>query len=512
YYVGAKLILDGQPLEKAGQATERPLFPGFLSSMLMLTGQNLKITLAIIVQLAGISLYLSGREVSRFIGVFPASLYMTLMYFYIQPLIGYTLSEMLGFMLGCLASALIWRASHNLKWADLTLGLMTLLVAVSARAGAFLIFPALALWIGWIFRGERRFSLKMASGSLIVILIGFYLINAVYPLLLGVPSGSAFGNFSYALYGQIRGGTGWHSAIEELGTRDPAQVYRAALQFFLQHPISLLIGFAKAYRDFFLLGNRSIFPFGGYSWQNWLNVVLWVGLLLLFTSGLIQSVKNIRSKLSSLLIAGFVGIFLSIPFLPPIDGGSRLYASTIPFFFVIPALGLSQLTKEFEQKFTAKNDFQTATMAPRSISIILLTLTLIAPVVNYALGQKSAYTLPSCPAEQKPFAIEVHQGSYIDLVREGTARCGLVPGVCLGDFVRNNREKTTDDYYQSLLQSMESSNENLQLIPAIDLVGGKFHYFHVSHNSSRGNLSSGLVSGCAVEVLTENQSVYEVSP
>jgi len=45
YYMGADLILHGFPVIDANQATERPLFPGFLASVLFLTGQNLKISI-----------------------------------------------------------------------------------------------------------------------------------------------------------------------------------------------------------------------------------------------------------------------------------------------------------------------------------------------------------------------------------------------------------------------------------------------------------------------------------
>jgi hypothetical protein len=285
YYLGADLILHGLPMEKAGQATERPLFPGFLSSILMLTGQNLKIAVAVIAQLAAIGLYLSAQQIRQSMGALPASLYITLMYFYIQPLIGYTLSELLGFTLGCLGFVLTWHASHNLKWFDLLPGLITLLVAASARAGAFFIFPILVIWAGWIFRGEKRFSIKAAGYAFLIVSVGYFLVNAAYAQWLGIPSGSAFGNFSYALYGQVRGGTGWHSAIEELGTRNPPAIYRAALQFFLEHPLSLFIGFAQAYRDFFLPGNQSIFAFR----SRWLaergKLVLWVGTIVLLLDG-----------------------------------------------------------------------------------------------------------------------------------------------------------------------------------------------------------------------------------
>lgn len=510
YYLGADLILHGLPMERAGQATERPLFPGFLSSILMLTGQNLKTAVAVIVQLAGIGLYLSAQRIRHSMGTLSASLYITLMYFYIKPLIGYTLSEPLGFTLGCFAFVLVWQASHSLKWIDLFLGLITLLVAASARAGAFFIFPMLTIWAGWIFRREKRFSIKAAGYAFIFILAGYFLINTIYAQYLGIPSGSAFGNFSYALYGQVRGGTGWHSAIEELGTRNPSAVYRASLEFFLEHPLSLLIGIAKSYRDFFLPGRQGIFVFRLEGWLGWANLVVWVGIMALLLRGLMRLVKDIHLKLASLLVAGFVGLILSIPFLPPIDGGARFYASTMPFFFTIPALGLSPFAKEMEQNSTSRVYIYGDLIVSRATSITLVALTLIVPIGVYALSHKPAYAVPACPPQQEPFVMEVHQGSYIDLIKDGTAQCGPSPEVCLSDFEKNNTEKKVDDYYQELLLLTKSSDTNVRIIPAIDLVNEEFHYFYVPHSRIKGISSLNIASGCATEIKTKNQSIYQV--
>jgi hypothetical protein len=509
YYLGANLILNGLPVVGAGQATERPLFPGLLSALLMLTGQNLKIALAIVSQLIGIGVYLSSQQIRNAMSISAASLFGTLMFFYIHSLSGYTLSELTGFMLGCFAFILIFRASKSLNWFDLALGLFALLTAVSARAGAFFIFPLMALWMGWVNRGTRRFSMKTTIYAIIFIAIGYSLVNSVYSRLLGIPSGSAFGNFSYAIYGQVRGGTGWHSAIEELGTRDPSIVYRAALDFFLEHPISLFIGFAKSYRDFFLPGGWSIFPFG-YGWQDWRNIVVWLGIMTLLIVGLVQLLKGVRANLPSMLTAGFIGILLSIPFLPPIDGGARFHASTMPFFFAVPAIGISWFLRDGRQREMPDSGLQGGLGTARFITAILLALTLIAPPVIQALSQKPAYNQPLCPTQQKPFAMEFHSGSYVDLVKDASTRCGVVPEVCLSDFEENNTEKMIDDFYQKIISLTNDSDANVRIIPAIDLIGEKFHYFYISHDKLPDVSSFGLISGCATEIETKNQSIYQV--
>jgi len=509
FYYGASLILKGLPVVNAGQATERPLFPGFLSALLMMTGQDLKVALAIISQCAGIGVYLSARQIRSVMSAFAASLFGTLMFFYIQSLVGYTLSELFGFMLGCFAFILIFRACQPLNWYDLALGLLALLTAVSARAGAFFIFPMMALWVGWVYREKKRFSLKFSVFSFVFLVIGYFLVNSVYSWLLGIPPGSSFGNFSYAIYGQARGGTGWHSAIEELGTRNPSLVYRAALDFFLEHPISLFIGFAKSYRDFFLPGGRSIFPYVS-SWQDWQSVVLWIGTMILFVYGLTWLFKNIRSTLPSMLIAGFIGVFLSIPFLPPIDGGARFYASTMPFFFVVPAMGINRFFRNVHRGIISSDDQQSELALAQPITITILALTLVAPLTTQSFSQKPTHDPIVCPIQQEPFVMEVHSGSYIDLVKDGSNRCGVVPEVCLNDFEENNTEISIDDFYQKIFSFAKDSNANVRIIPAIDLVEGKFHYFYISHDKLLGDSSSELISGCAVEIETKNQSIYQV--
>jgi len=511
YYFGANLLLNGFPMLNAGQATERPLFPGFLATLLLLTGQNLKITLAIITQLGGVGLYFSARQIRNSFGWITASLFATLLYFYIQHWVGYSLSELLGFMAGCWGFTMIWLASSHRRKADLIVGVAILLVAVSARAGAFLIFPMLVLWAGWVFRAEKRYSLKAAVYALVVTVALYLLINSVYSRFLGIPPGYSFGNFSYMIYGQVRGGTGWHSAIAELGTRNPAFVYRAAWDFFLKHPISLFIGFAKSYRDFFKFGDSGIFPFSGSEGQYIPNIILWLGMLILLLWGIIQLCKNIRSNLASLLLAGFVGIFLSIPFLPPVDGGSRFYASTMPFFFAPLVVGAGSLSKSIQEAIPSADDASTGDLIiSRYASAILLATVIIAPILIHIFSQEPVDAAMACPAKQRSFLIQSYPASYVDLVKDHSAQCGKIPQVCLNDFERNNLELVNDDYYRSLISLAKNDNTNIRIVPAINLTENTFHYYYIPLDQLSNHDWSGLLAGCAVEIKTMDQSIFQV--
>lgn len=141
--------------------------------------------------------------------------------------------------------------------------------------------------------------------------------------------------------------------------------------------------------------------------------------------------------------------------------------------------------------------------------MILIALTLVVPIGIYSLSQKSTYAMPSCAIGQTPFALEIQQGSYIDLIK-GTAKCGLVPKVCLSDFEKNNTEKGIDDYYQELLLLTKGHDTDVRIIPGVDLINQEFHYFFISHNKISDNPLPSLVTGCVVEIKTENQSIYQV--
>jgi hypothetical protein len=504
YYLGANLLLNGLPIRVAGQALGRPLFSGFLSSLLLLTRQNLKIVLAIMAQLAGIGLYLSARPIRQTMGVLAGALYVTFMYFYFQIIAGYAMSEALGFIGGCFGFALLWLAARHRKWFDILLGLGFLLVAISARAGAFFIFPLLAIWVGWIFRGKKRFSLLPAAAILGILAAGYIVVNTVYPRLLGVPEGSSFSNFAYTLYGQVRGGAGWHSAIDELGTRNPSQVYQAAWNVFLAHPSSFARGSAKAYADFFLPADSSIFVFGTRDRFYVLDLILWGLTIIILLRGIYLLIFKRRSTISTLLLAGFIGILLSIPFLPPIDGGMRFYASTMPFFFVLLAVGVSRFIDLDKEPAPAKNEL----FSLRFGSVILLTLTVLLPPVTLRASTRPALTEPACSPDQRPFVIDIHPDSYIDLVQDRSTSCGLAPEICYNDFLKHNTQMGIDDFYQELNSLAASSQTDMRIIPTINLLDGYFQYFVTTNVQVLGNSSQKHLSGCATRIQTENQRIF----
>jgi hypothetical protein len=507
YYHGAKFISVGQLISNnSNGATWRPLFPGFLASLLFIFQQNLQWSLAVIAAIVGTCYYVSAYHVNKNMGALSASVYMTLLYFYIQPLIGTAYTEPLGFALGCLGLVLLWTAAKKQKTIDLIFGLVSLTLALSVRAGAFFILPVLILWSGWAFRGSKRFSLQNAGISAVTLIITFLMVNLVYDRLMVQPGGVPFGNFAATLYGQVVGGAGYNWAFRTLPSRAPAFIYRAAGRFFLAHPLSFSIGAYKAYRDFFLLqiGVFSFLNGGEFVWEG---IALWMIASLLLLWGLFKSVRSFALPESSLLIAAFVGILISIPFLPPIDGGIRIYASSMPFVFALAAVGIG---KNFSVTEPAESPDGFG-IAARAMSIILGTLTVLLPVIILNINKQPAVNAMSCSNAQVPYAVIVNPGSYIDLVPDHTTACGRMPEICLGDFHQNlgSNDPSNQDVYNRLIAL--AANKSLRVFEAQDIVMGDFHFF-IGPSADFPNVSrSYVIAGCASEVkIPLRPDIYQI--
>src|SRR5271157_446789 len=507
YYHGAKFISAGQLISNnSNGATWRPLFPGFLASILFIFRQNLQISLAVIIALVGICYYLSAYLINKNIGSLAAAVYMSLLYFCIQPLIGTAYTEALGLAFGSIGFVLLWMAAKRQNACDLIFGLIVFTMALSVRAGAFFALPALILWSGWAFRGERHFSFKYASISAVTLIIAFLAVNSVYDRLVVQPGGVPFGNFAATLYGQVVGGAGYNWAFRVLPSRNVIFIYRAAGRYFLAHPLSFFIGAYKAYRDFFL-PQLGILSFLTGSEFPWLGILLWTIASLLFLWGLFKSLRSFALPESSLLIAAFAGILVSIPFLPPIDGGIRIYASSMPFVFVLAAVGIGKVFSVTEST-ESQNSFD---VSVRAMSIIFGILTVVLPVIILHINKQPVHTATSCSGPQVPYAVIVNPGSYIDLVSDHTTACGRVPEICLRDFQKNlgSNDPSDQEMYRRFISW--ASDENLRVFEAQDIVKGDFHFF-VGPSAEFSNVSqSYVIAGCASEVKVPHRpDIYQI--
>jgi hypothetical protein len=225
--------------------------------------------------------------------------------------------------------------------------------------------------------------------------------------------------------------------------------------------------------------------------------------------GLAKSIRRPRLP-SSLVLAGLAGVLLSIPFLPPIDGGARYYASTIAFLFAPAAIALDHLRQGDPEERERRKGGNSELAFVMSGALILLVLAGIAPLLISRLTVPLAPETPVCDSGQHPFVMQVTRDSYIDLIPDGTRACGVVPEVCLSDFDQHGTEKASDEFFQTLLSMARSSHTGTRIMPAINLVDTRFHYFVDLAAPSAEVVADQVIVGCAVEVGTKNQSIYQL--
>jgi len=511
YYDGAQMLSMGQVIPLSGlQGIWRPLLPGFLSVLQLFTGNNLLWCLGILAVVTAVGCYMAAWQIALRHHAVIAALFIAMLWFYAQLFIGYTWTELPGLAFGCLGFVLLWNGAEWLKLWDMALGIAVLTIGISIRAGAFFILPLIVLWAGWVFRGEKRFSLKPAAIVAAAGIASFLLANIIFPRLITAPGGMTFANFSGTLYGQTVGGAGYMAA-GQLGADDPMVVYQAAFERIRNYPLGLVIGAAKSYRDFFIPNSKGIFSFVSSSSPQPLDIILWVIALGLLAWDLVHSIRNIRDPLASFQLACFIGIFLSIPFLPPIDGGRRFYAGTMPFFYILPAMALEtipRLRRSSESRQPEEN--RPFEIAARLLAGTLMVLILLfAPLIRFTSSEPQAASL-TCPLNQKAFTIQVPKDSYLDVVRDGTAACGKAPEVCLSDLLANGKNEVTDDFYMLIVNTAKTSFEPVRILAAVNLTDQSYSYFIGTKSSLEPANSRGTVSGCAVKIPTQYQTIYQV--
>jgi len=467
YYGDARNILVGGTMGE--WSPQRPLFPGLLASLLVLTQQNLQVTVAILVGMNAIACFFVAREIQKTHGAVVASFVAIQVFFFYRPFIGKTMTESLGLALGLLGFAVLWRSAHTQKLGTGLLGLFFLSFALNARIGTVLVLPAVVLWGAYQFRRSARLSwLFLLSG-----LGSVFLASTLNMLLLkqvGLPNGNPpFANFSYVLYGIVTH-TNWyqvvldHPELEKLGYVERVRaIYDMALELIRQNPLRLITGVCRVWVDFFV---------GNYSWFIWepsenpprIDSVFRP----LAALGLWSCLRNRNAPAASLLLAMTIGAFLTIPLLPLIDAGVRPYAATIIILFALSSLGFGVLLKDILQPLirwvwlrtqgetanrgdhAARNRsrfsflFSNHTMsqgwglssAILVFGLMLSLLSFASPLVIHQFASAPPQ-LPSgfvCPVGQQGGVFRVNPGSGINLVGNSEFRQSNLPNIRIKDF------------------------------------------------------------------------------
>jgi hypothetical protein len=432
YFTDSRRLAEGSPFYTG--ASRRPLFTAMLTSLQWITGQNLYITIAILTMILGVTLFFAVQELKSHEGKVTAAIFLVFLFCYSRMLLGKTLSEFLGLPGGLLAFVFLLRGVAKKQLKYLTIGLIMLSLALNARAGAFIILPMIALWVGWYFRQTRFFHWKSFLVACAAILIGFA-VNTISFRMYSSEKSVPFGNFSYTIYGLARGGYGWtqiftdHPETWNMPADEQAPyVYSLTLDVIKRKPMNLVTGIIRSYQEFFSLDDYygSIGWFGG---QGTTGNIARVGFYILLVIGLFFCIKDFKIPLRSFFLFAFLGICLSIPFAPPIDSNRmRVYAATMPFFTAIPAIGLASLCGYLPWKFLKSRELPEQSLTPvNGLGIALLLLMTVIPIIPFHLTPVEAAPVLQCSNELKQVSFRILPGNHLRIIDQDSAPQDWVP-------------------------------------------------------------------------------------
>ncbi len=460
YYVDGLNWLDG--LRFGTIAARRPLLPLMFSALLGLAGRNLQAAVALLSLLMGVSVYLAAREVQRTHGAAPAALAFVVLFFFARRYTATITTEALGIILGSLGFALLWRSAsmQRRRLPNVLLGLFFLTVGSMARPAALFVLPLAALWAARSFRKRGWLAWDYAAlGSAVV--AGGILVNQLMFGLSARPDVLPFSNFPYLFYGMAYGGIGWDKFKVEHGeevrqlseAEKPQLAMRLALEEVRAHPQNLVRGTLKQYGLLVSDTYYSLYSFITY--DSALRKPLHFSLYGLCLLGLLAWALNRKDPYSSLIGAGVVGTLLSVPFAPPMDANRmRVYAATIPVLALLPALGLAFVLSRLKvQKLLGEPREVLSQPVTAAFGVLVLILTLAAPLIAPALTPNTTYGPVNCAAGQRDVYLRYGPGTAVNIHRESDFFLDWLPDIHAGrfrDFLHNTGNLSSIRIFESI--------------------------------------------------------------
>lgn len=505
YYADANRLLWGGDF--GAFSGRRPIFAGFLAVLLKLTSQNLQITLLILTGLNGLVAFLTATYVRDHWGPFAGTFIVLMVYVFYKEYIGTTLTEQLGLPLGLLAVILQIKAiSQNSKW-QYAFGLSILTFALLTRAGPFFVLPFLFLF------GLRQYITKQQeiTGTLVLLTTALLIPFAANLLLqkgITSPTAASMGNFSYTLYGQAVGGKGWgqvmqdYPELQKLPEKERTdQVYSLAFQEIRSNPLNLMQGSLNSWRDFFIPNGISFFS-RQYTPYSILNRLINIILTLVFAAGIYRLWKKRNEALYSLFLFYIAGIFISVPFLPPIDANVRPYITIIVIFFIIDAFTIVYLIEKIlKWKLQVEDKW-----LPRDygllwqISMVIFLVAIIGPFLVKTSAQSLPTTVQSCQPGEIPVIFELKPGSFVTLKRNEDLPKTKFPEIPHKDVVRSME----NFYYGEFATIIRNIKTPATLTYTINLAKGNSAWIIAPPETS--NTSSKPIFACGLQA----QIVYRV--
>ncbi len=417
YYANTQRLLMG--FASQGTTNARPLFSAFFSILLWISRLDMVEALTMMVFMVAVAYYLFGESLRVYLGPITAALTTGMTFMFYRNYLGAITSESLGLILGMGGwVALFWGASHK-SLLRFCIGLFLVTFALIARAGPFVVLPAIVLAGIYLFR-KRQIFLKYILATIASIIAGF----GINSLLLNIYSAGksvAFTSYIYSLYGMAAGGKTWgyiKTAHPDVffGMVEPARTQKIidlTWELIKSNPWDLIRSMLSQYYFFVAKLNTSVFSYL-FARIDWYNTAILIVLYTLSIISIIILIKNHRSSTSIVLLAVLVGVLLSVPLVPPQDESDmRPYAVVVPMLNIIPAISLEWLFSRLKW-FTKSESLPVAetlsgakplasSTIPALFSGITLVALLIIPIFLHKYPPSKTSATMSCSDGLSPF-------------------------------------------------------------------------------------------------------------
>jgi hypothetical protein len=368
YYSAASDLLSGQQI--TGMFGARHPYPVLLAVLLKIFGHDFRSVTFVFTILMGLATWSAFEVIRLRLSGLTATVYLVCVTFYIRiHCAGLFMTEQMALLYSLCAVALLIESIVTHGKAKIVLycgGLFLLTQALNARPAAYMTLPFLVLASWELFRCNLKARGKMVVLSAVAVIASMLLHSMTYNW---VVASRAPSNAWFCIYGLLNGGT-WldgRKYVEELwrqkATSDRASgslVFAQTLRLLREkclaeishHPGKLLEGWWRALRFlwskntpfrslYFYPQMPSIWFTESARWCAVLGVVL--SLFFLLTGRRLSPKLKTYQALSWLNLAALLGMIASLPFAPPWDGETRIFAATLPLFFLLPASGVGGL-------------------------------------------------------------------------------------------------------------------------------------------------------------------------
>ncbi|MFA6147692.1 MAG: hypothetical protein WC899_05735 [bacterium] len=447
YYIGAEELLGVGKLPPWN--CRRPLTSVLLAVELAVAGHDIQAVQLLHAVLMGLSAYALARVVGRDLG-WPSGLSVfAILYSFGRNHVHWLSSEWLGLTIGSLGFALLWLGSRSGRKSMCWLGMVVLTLALNARAGTFLVLPALALWSGFAFREKRSFHWGATAAIAAGILLGF-LVNGSIMKIYGGRFGVGHGNFSFVLYGLASGEPGWRQIYRdypetEKMTEDDLTdfAYRKSYEWITNDPSRLIRSLVNSSKQ--AASNFPDLPGLDRSLTQ-PRIVKWFLAPFLMASALVFLWRFRRRPEVTMVAASLAGFLLSIPFLWT-DGENRVYAATFPVLAVFLSYGISGWRRTADLPFAqAASHGHSPRMWPLAVAgTALIAVAVAGPAL--AIRASKAPQIFSLP-DPGPWdsAVIRTDAPRVTVMRPRVLEETLVPRIARFDYLRNLPTFAVEDF------------------------------------------------------------------